>query len=347
MALPLPVVTCYKYLPKVPLFPHKMSTVGSASQQWWKGPIYPATIKQLLRASRPHSQSKFYVDDIELGVVTCVAGIVAISDHGTMTAYYLEDGTAGRLRTTWSRESETSEQFETHTYVRVVGHLDAYNNITTLKAMHIRPVLDMHEPFFHFLEAMVALISKQKSSAPPLARIAIGAEASQSPLAMQRRFEDIDGLAVGPGVQEPTSQDASAAIVREFDELTLVSDTAYLSDEYPTEPESPQISRRTPRLPSLPSSPMSGDDALATDHRPSLRQDPYSALTALQRDIILQIENNGVMYPDGVPIRVVFRRTTSPRSGVNESEIRQEIDKLMEDGLIYSTIDQYHFKLVD
>ncbi|KAH9079518.1 hypothetical protein EDB83DRAFT_1280915 [Lactarius deliciosus] len=321
-----------------------MSTVGSASQPW-KGPIYPATIKQLLRASQPHSQSKFYVDDIELGVVTCVAGIVATSDHGSMTAYYLEDGSAGRLRTTWSRESETSEQFETHTYVRVVGHLDAYNNITTLKATHIRPVLDMHEPFFHFLEAMVALISKQKSSAPPPARIAIGAEAPQSPLVMQRRFEDIDGLAVGPGVQEPTSQDASAAIVREFDELTLVSDTAYLSDES-TELESPQISWHTP-LPSLPSSPMSGDDALATDHRPSLRQDPYSALTALQRDIVLQIQNNCVSYPDGVPIRVVFRRTISPRFRVNESEIRQEIDKLMEDGLIYSTIDQYHFKLVD
>jgi len=46
--------------------------------------------------------------------------------------------------------------------VRVVGQLDAYNNITSLKAMHIRPVLDMHEPFFHFLEAMVALVSKQK-----------------------------------------------------------------------------------------------------------------------------------------------------------------------------------------
>ncbi|KAI9446355.1 hypothetical protein H4582DRAFT_553202 [Lactarius indigo] len=328
-----------------------MSTVGSASQPRWTGPIYPATIKQLLRAQRPHSQSKFYVDDIELGVVTCVAGIVAISDYGSMTAYHLEDGSAGRLRTTWSRESETSRQFGgqfgMHTYVRVVGQLDAYNHITTLKAMHIRPVLDMHEPFFHLLEAMVALVSKQKPSASPLARIAIGAEASQSPLDMQRHFEDIDELSVGPDSQEPTPQDASAAIVKGFDELTLVGDTANLSDEYPTEIESPQISRHTPRLPSSPSSPMSGDDPLAADHRPSLRQDPYSGLSALQRDIILQIQNNDGLYPGGVPIRVVFRRTTSPRSGVNESEIRQEIDKLMEDGLLYSTIDQYHFKLVD
>lgn len=40
--------------------------------------------------------------------VTCVAGIVSISDHGPMRTYYLEDGSAGRLRTTWFHESETS-----------------------------------------------------------------------------------------------------------------------------------------------------------------------------------------------------------------------------------------------
>jgi hypothetical protein len=40
--------------------------------------------------------------------VTCVAGIVSISDHGSMRTYYLEDGSAGRLRTTCFQESETS-----------------------------------------------------------------------------------------------------------------------------------------------------------------------------------------------------------------------------------------------
>lgn len=326
-----------------------MSAIGSASRPW-KGPIYPATIKQLLRAERPHSQSKYSVDGIELGVVTCVAGIVSISDHGSMTAYYLEDGSAGRrLRATWFHESGTSrqlgEQLETHSYVRVVGWLDTFNNITELKAMHIRPVLDMHEPFYHLLEAMVASMSKQRPSATPRARVSTDVDASQSPLAMQRHFQGIDGPAVSLDAQEPTPHDATAAIVREFDELTLVSGTGNLSDEDPSELESPQIWPRSvaPRQPSSPS----GDDPLATGHRPSLRQDPYSALGSLQRDIILQIQNNDVLYPDGVPIRVVFRCTISPRSGVNESEIRQAIDDLMDNGLLYSTIDQYHFKLVD
>ena len=138
---------------------------------------------------------------------------------------------------------------------------------------------------------------------------------------MQRHFQDIDGSAVSLDAQEPTPHDASAAIVRDFDELTLVTGTGDPSDGGIIEIESPQISPRSPRQPSSPSSPMSGDGP-PTGHRPSLRQDPYSALSSLQRDIILQIQNNDALYPDGVPIRVVFRRTISPRSGVNESEIR-------------------------
>ena len=139
---------------------------------------------------------------------------------------------------------------------------------------------------------------------------------------MQRHFQDIDGPAVSLDAQEPT--DASAAIVREFDELTLVTGTGNPSHGDIIEVESPQISPRSPQQPSSPSSPMSGDGPfkLATGHRSSLQQDPYSALSPLQRDIILQIQNNDALYPDGVPIRVVFRRTTSPRSGINESEIR-------------------------
>jgi hypothetical protein len=263
-----------------------------------------------------------------------------------MKVYYLEDGSAGRLRTIWFHESETSrqlgeQQLETQIYVRVVGRLDAYNNNTELRAIRIRPILDMHEPFLHSLEAMVALMSKQRPSASPLARIAPAAEAPQSPLA-QRHSQDIDRPAVSLDAQEPTD-----AIAREFDELTLVTGTGNSSHGDIIEVESPQISPRSPQQPSSPSSPMSGGGPLATGHRPSLRQDPYSALSPLQRDIILQIQNNDALYPDGVPIRVVFRRTISPRSGVNESEIRQAIDELMDNGLLYATIDLYHFKLVD
>lgn len=53
--------------------------------------------------------------------VTCVASVVAIRDHGSMKVYYLEDGSAGRLRTIWFHESEISRQLgeQQLEYVRI------------------------------------------------------------------------------------------------------------------------------------------------------------------------------------------------------------------------------------
>lgn len=194
----------------------------------------------------------------------------------------------------------------------------------------------MHEPFFHLLEAMAALLSKERvlvvnfgvsrgnltqdsaqTSPSHLARIVPGAEEAQSPLAMQHHFQIIDRPAVSLGAQEPARHDASAAIVKGFDELTLVTCTS--SDEDWFELESPPRSphRQSPSL--LHSSSLPRDNP---SHETSLRQDPYSALSSLQREVMLQIQNNGPFFPEGVPIRAVFRRTISPRSGVNESDIR-------------------------
>jgi hypothetical protein len=49
-------------------------------------------------------------------------------------------------------------------YIRVMGWLKVFNRTRNeLKATHIRPVLDMHEPFFHYLEAMVVFTSNQRT----------------------------------------------------------------------------------------------------------------------------------------------------------------------------------------
>ena len=49
-------------------------------------------------------------------------------------------------------------------YVRVIGQLKVFNGINELNATHIRLVHDMHEPFFHCLEAMVVFLSNQRTS---------------------------------------------------------------------------------------------------------------------------------------------------------------------------------------
>jgi hypothetical protein len=67
--------------------------------------------------------------------VTCVAGIVAISDHGSMKVYHLEDGSAGRLRTIWFHESETSRQLGERQleYVRICVYRKAFHTDGVLK----------------------------------------------------------------------------------------------------------------------------------------------------------------------------------------------------------------------
>lgn len=67
--------------------------------------------------------------------VTCVAGIVGISDHGAMKVYYLEDGSAGRLRAIWFHESEISRQLgeQQLEYVRIDVNRKAFHTDGVLK----------------------------------------------------------------------------------------------------------------------------------------------------------------------------------------------------------------------
>ena len=60
---------------------------------------------------------------------------------------------------------------------------------------------------------------------------------------------------------------------------------------------------------------------MSRDGRLSPREVPYSALSSMQREIMLQILNHDALFPEGVPISTVFRCTISLHSGVNESEI--------------------------
>lgn len=68
--------------------------------------------------------------------VTCVASVVAIRDHGSMKAYYLEDGSAGRLRTTLFQESETASHHlgeQLLEYVRISLYPKAFRTDGVLK----------------------------------------------------------------------------------------------------------------------------------------------------------------------------------------------------------------------
>lgn len=45
-----------------------------------------------------------------------------------------------------------------------MGRLKVINGVNLLNAEHVRPVLDMHEIFFHCLEAIATFLSNQQIS---------------------------------------------------------------------------------------------------------------------------------------------------------------------------------------
>jgi len=308
--------------------------------------LYPATIRQLLHAEQPHPQSNFFLDGIKVDRVTCVAGIVNIHEYPTMKKYVLEDGSAGRLSMILSLTLKSEidplveEALQAHVYVRVIGRLKVFNGVNDLQATHIRLVRDMHEPFFHCLEAMAVFVSNQRVSLslPPPSRAQLTSTTLgmlQSPPTPQRpavQTEDEDEDYV-------TAQGSEAEFnttLTGIDALTLVDSDSEpeLVPRSPPPPESPSLSLSSSRVP--PSE---------TFDPPSLLQDPYSSLSPLQRDIIIQIQESAPHFPNGVPIQVMYRRIGP--STTRESEIRLAIEDMMDDGLLYSTIEDRHFKVVD
>ncbi|KAF9454553.1 hypothetical protein P691DRAFT_692181 [Macrolepiota fuliginosa MF-IS2] len=78
------------------------------------------------------------------------------------------------------------------------------------------------------------------------------------------------------------------------------------------------------------------------------RRDPYSDLTNLQRDIILTIQNvqnsSGAENSwEGVSISMLVQAIATRRPGLKEDEFGNALDLLIDEGYIYSTIDDNHF----
>jgi len=249
-----------------------------------------------------------------------VACIVDIREYDYTTVYSLEDGSAGRLRVSWSFGSETrhllgeSQHLGTKDYVRVMGRLKVINGVNLLNAEHIRPILDMHEIFFHCLEAIVTFVSNQRISSTPPAQLTAQV-ASQSPPNMQRRATQTSSRAEDiPTTQEPGLDPDTT--LEELDRLALVD---YHTNEDMHDLLQPPKSS-FPQSPSRPPSSLSTDPSSETNNQPALVLDPYSSLSLLQRDIIIQIHHNAPHFPDGIPVTTMCRLVD--RLTVSDSEIR-------------------------
>lgn len=106
--------------------------------------------------------------------------------------------------------------------------------------------------------------------------------------------------------------------LEELDRLALVD---YHTNEDLHDLELFQLPKSSlPQSPSRPPSSLSTDPSSETNNQPALILDPYSSLSLLQRDIIIQIHHNAPHFPDGIPITTMCRLVDRPTA--SESEIR-------------------------
>ncbi|KAF8892525.1 hypothetical protein BD779DRAFT_1509479 [Infundibulicybe gibba] len=229
--------------------------------------LRPVTVAQLVKASQPHTDADWTIDNTEIGQVTLVGQVVSVRTQATNIVYWIDDST-GRIEARhWLDTSIESESIkwtgiEENTYVRVVGNLKTFADVRYLNATHIRTSKDVHEVYFHSLEVITASLALERG-APPYA----GQPSTAAPV---------------PGASQYVTQ----------------AQTAQAQDEFAHHPPLPRA--------------------------------------------ILGFMTSQPTSPQGIHVSAIARACSSLGDA---AKISLALETLMDDGLIFSTIDDSHFQL--
>ncbi|KAI0362111.1 hypothetical protein OH77DRAFT_19500 [Trametes cingulata] len=315
--------------------------------------LRPVTVRQLVEATRPHSQAPWSIDGVEVHEVATVAHVVRIRRYDIVTFLEIEDGTKdGRITVKRWLNEQDSDGFPTDGepfYARFVGTLSRKGqetkNVLELKGW--QRVTDPHQLFCHILE--VAFVTLALERGPPSASV----KRSVGPLSLDW----------GPsGAFPPASAPNTPAIVRTArppatqatpaHQWTPVTPAPTPPPRTPSPPPSRSTTQSPPASPSrAPASPtphtirrQQNDviSPLASGSRRAsgLRRDPYAHLTVLQRAILLQILNTP---PSGEGVSVVAIVRGISHHDATEDQIGEALDFLMDAGYISTIGDDEHF----
>lgn len=144
----------------------------------------PLTIKQINSAQNKPGSDSFTVDGAPVTHLTFVGQILNVAVASTNTTFSLLDGT-GRLNVKYWHTDLISDEdasdaggawerrgLVTHAWVRVFGKLRAFNDERTVQATVLRPVPDLNEINYHFLECTAVHLHYTKG--PPQVAAAPG-----------------------------------------------------------------------------------------------------------------------------------------------------------------------------
>ncbi|CAO1627758.1 unnamed protein product [Jaminaea pallidilutea] len=122
-----------------------------------KQTLRPLTIRQIRNAEQPHPDADFRVDGQDIGQVTVVAIVRAISKGTTNVSYSVEDGTDTIEVRQWhdSSAEETTAEIQVNQYVRILGTIRTFQSKRSISAGHMRRVDSYNEVLYHKLEAVI------------------------------------------------------------------------------------------------------------------------------------------------------------------------------------------------
>ncbi|KAK0503453.1 hypothetical protein EDD18DRAFT_1137917 [Armillaria luteobubalina] len=358
-----------------------------------KGPEYQVkdsircvTVAQARKSERMHKTAPFKIEGKEIGLVVIVGNLYALSVTDRYTDFKLDDGTGKLTARLWKSDADEvfipDIKYQKMQVIRVIGKLEHWMNMTSLSHIHsIDIISDPLAMYWHLLQCATESLIYERGTPPSQETSAPPASQSQVP---DNGIQDVTAsfaeTSLSPSPQrkphkkspckKPTPSPPDSPIEINMIEHVIDEDISML--EYPnrSNPTTPQKtpSTRNQATTSLlfsqdVTSPASSSKRRLRDHnqdspskkRPQKR-DPYSDLNAIQREIIIFINENASnvgVYPamDSNPNALTSEEGVSRDTIVNTlshgrmsaDAIRREIEFLIARGYIYPTGDEEHF----
>ncbi|KAL3491522.1 hypothetical protein BJX62DRAFT_204849 [Aspergillus germanicus] len=141
----------------------------------------PITIKQALDATQPYPDADYQIDSQDVSSVVFVGQVRNISSQATNITYKLDDGTGEIEAKMWMTPDDSMDTtdesvasggkdrngVEINSYAKVYGKLKSLFGDRKVITTHcVRPVTDINEVHFHFLEAAAVHLFFTKGPAP-------------------------------------------------------------------------------------------------------------------------------------------------------------------------------------
>ncbi|KAL9330941.1 hypothetical protein ACSQ67_000551 [Phaseolus vulgaris] len=288
--------------------------------------LVPVTVKQISEASQTGDEkSNFVINGVDLNNVTLVGMVFEKVERNTDVNFVLDDGT-GRIKCRrWVNETFDTKEMEevmNGMYVRVFGHLKSFQGVRQLVAFSVR-----HVCYSHFVLYWCLLLKNG---------VAV--------IVVCQIYKDVDGsgealciflgaLALAPRMRPVTN----------FDEIPFhFIDSIYYHLRSKMKLEG--ITSTNPLYVSSFNTPVKNapNGSQAPPSNPAYAQYSVDGLKDCDKLIIDYLKQHSDISDEfGKHVNELSRELKLPMD-----RIMLSLKTLVDDGLVYSTIDDYHYKLV-